>query len=275
MSDNDPSTYTIGYSREATALMQMRSAQRWASYLLPHLRPGMTLLDCGCGPGSITIDLAGAISPGAVVGVDLDQGQLDAATRAAHEAGLANVTFQVANATALPFDDATFDVVHAHTLLMHVSDAQAVLAEMYRVLRPGGIVAVADTFVDSWFVTGPDEVLLSRTFGILARVGTGGGGDWNRGKRLGPLLRAAGFERVRASAAYRTEGEAPDPASQGARLAGLLSTAEIGGRIVDQELATRRELDEIISAWRRLGEHPDGFFLAAEGEALGCKPSAR
>ena len=112
-----------------------RTAENSAAYLLPHLRHGFRLLDVGCGPGTISIDLAGRVAPGRVVGIDAAEGPLEAARRAAAAAEVANVTFQVADAMALPFADASFDVVHAHQVLQHVPDPVGMLREMRRVCR--------------------------------------------------------------------------------------------------------------------------------------------
>ncbi len=76
MAPSDVKTYTIGHQPGALDLMRVRTAERFAAQLLPHLRPGMRLLDCGCGPGSITVGLASVVAPGEVVGVDLEPRRL-------------------------------------------------------------------------------------------------------------------------------------------------------------------------------------------------------
>ena len=71
-------------------------------------------------PGTITIDLAQRVAPGEVVGIDAAEAPLETARADAAAADVSNVTFQVADAMALPFPDASFDVVHAHQVLQHV-----------------------------------------------------------------------------------------------------------------------------------------------------------
>jgi 2-polyprenyl-3-methyl-5-hydroxy-6-metoxy-1,4-benzoquinol methylase len=64
--------YTFGYGPTAVQIMTSRSAEDSARFFLPYLRAGMRVLDCGCGPGSITVGLAQAVTPGEVVGIDVE-----------------------------------------------------------------------------------------------------------------------------------------------------------------------------------------------------------
>jgi ubiquinone/menaquinone biosynthesis C-methylase UbiE len=110
----DHSVSAATYSAEAHAMMGQRTAAQNADFFLPHLRPGMRLLDAGCGQGSITIGLADAVAPGEVVGLDRDPEQVERARALAAERGVTNVRFEVGDAYALPFPDASFDAVFAH-----------------------------------------------------------------------------------------------------------------------------------------------------------------
>ncbi len=67
--------YTLGYSAGVTRVLQGRTLATCAGFFLPYLRPGMTVLDCGCGPGSLTLEIAERVAPGQVVGIDVDPGQ--------------------------------------------------------------------------------------------------------------------------------------------------------------------------------------------------------
>ncbi len=94
-----------GYdSAEVQAHYTARQADAVADFLLPHLSPGMSLLDCGCGPGSITLGLARAVSPGQVVGIDLEPKMIERAKAFASEDRAGNVEFRVADIYGLPFD---------------------------------------------------------------------------------------------------------------------------------------------------------------------------
>src|SRR5262245_53588994 len=236
----DAGVYTIGHEPAALAVMKVRTAEVWADFLLPRLHSGMRLLDCGCGPGTITAGLARAVAPGEVIGFDRQGAQLEDARAHARELGVTNVRFETGDALSMPFPDAGFDAIFAHALLMHVADPVVVLREMRRVLRPGGVLGIADPVLDGWIVSGPDRALLTRTFDLLQRATTPHGGDWNRGRYLVELAHTAGFERLQCLPGYRhAQG---DDINEGARvMAGMISQTSLADMIVDQSLATRAE----------------------------------
>src|SRR5665648_1299011 len=127
--------YTHGHHESVLRSHSWRTAANSAAHLLPHLREGQRLLDVGCGPGTITVDLAAHVAPGQVIGVDTSAEVLERARRHAAELG-APVSFQVGDAYALDFPDASFDVVHAHQVLEHlvgVHDVEARVREVQRV----------------------------------------------------------------------------------------------------------------------------------------------
>ena len=97
------SSYTMGYSEEFRQLLDRRSVQTHAAHLLPHLDPGLRVLDFGCGPGTLSVGLADAVDPGEFHGIDMEESQIDLARAAAKAGGHNNATFHVGDATALPF----------------------------------------------------------------------------------------------------------------------------------------------------------------------------
>jgi SAM-dependent methyltransferase len=174
-SSSQEATYTYGHSPGVVTVHARRTAAREAAFFLPYLYPGMRLLDAGCGPGSITVGLAEAVAPGEVIGIDIAPEVLAPARALVRQRGLNNVRFQQGDVDALPFDDATFDAVFAHTLLEHVADGVRVLRELQRVLRPGGVIGVRDCDWASG-VFAPDDMAVTEAMTVVIRgaVGTFG-----------------------------------------------------------------------------------------------------
>jgi ubiquinone/menaquinone biosynthesis C-methylase UbiE len=104
----------------------------------------MRLIDCGCGPGSITVALAQAVAPGVAIGIDFREDALAQGRRLAREREIANVAFQAATVYQLPYADGSFDAAFACAVLQHLAAPLAALRELRRVLKPGGVIGVAD-----------------------------------------------------------------------------------------------------------------------------------
>ena len=122
MNAKPQAVYTHGHHESVLRAHRRRTAKDSAGYLLPHLRPGMSVLDVGCGPGTITVDLAALVAPGPVTAVELTDAALDLARAEAHARNQSNISFVTSDVCALDFPDNTFDVVHAHQVLQHVAD---------------------------------------------------------------------------------------------------------------------------------------------------------
>ena len=131
-------TYTHGHHESVLRSHTWRTAENSSAYLLPHLRPGQRLLDVGCGPGTITADLALMVAPGEAVGIDAAADVVAQAQEHARGLGVENLRFEVADLFALGFPDASFDVIHLHQVLQHLEDPVAALVELRRVLDPDG-----------------------------------------------------------------------------------------------------------------------------------------
>jgi ubiquinone/menaquinone biosynthesis C-methylase UbiE len=191
--------YTHGHHESVLRSHRWRTAANSAAYLLPALAPGLSVLDVGCGPGTITADLAVLVAPGRVTAVDRSEDVLAEARATAAARGLANVRFARADVLDLDFPDGSFDVVHAHQVLQHVGDPVAALREMRRVCRPGGIVAARDADYASmaWYplVPGLDDWL-----DLYHRVARAGGGEPDAGRRLLSWAREAGLADTAATA---------------------------------------------------------------------------
>src|SRR5262245_52061272 len=191
--------YTHGHQDAVLRSHRSRTAWNSAAYLLDRLRPGLSLVDIGCGPGTITADLAEIVAPGRVVAIDAAAGVLAAARDVATERGLANVEFAVGDVNALEFADGSFDVVHAHQVLQHLGDPVAALREMRRVCKPGGVVAVRDSdyAAITWY---PENPVLDEWLALYRRTARRNGGEPDAGRRLLSWARRAGFTEIACSA---------------------------------------------------------------------------
>ncbi len=195
--------YVMGYSEALLRIMRARSAADWCGYLMPYLKPGLRVLDVGCGPGSISEGLAQAIGLGELHGIDIEPSQVEMAAQAAAERGVSNAEFSVADVTALPFEDGWFDIVHCCDVLAFVSDTGAALDEIKRVLKPGGILGCREIIMDSFLIhPDPEPKLLTRGYAVFADVLDADGGHPQMGKDLAGHMERAGFTDIRVSAAF-------------------------------------------------------------------------
>ncbi|MET9517546.1 class I SAM-dependent methyltransferase [Streptomyces sp. NPDC002994] len=259
--------YTHGHHESVLRSHSWRTAANSAAYLLDELRPGLDVLDVGCGPGTITADLAALVTPGRVTAVDAAEDVVVRAREVAAERGLANVDFAVADVHALDFPDDSFDVVHAHQVLQHVGDPVRALREMRRVCRPGGIVAARDSdyAAMTWF---PEVPLMDEWQQLYGRVARANGGEPDAGRRLLSWAQRAGFTDVRASAAAWCFAT-PDERAWWSGLWADRTTASVYAELaVAGGHATPDDLSAIAGAWREWGSREDAWFMVPHGEVL-------
>ena len=159
---------------------------------LAGLKPGMRVADIGCGVGQVTIDLAELVGVnGHVVGVDVSRAQLAQAHMLAHQHQLANVSWVEASALSTRLPSGSFDMVYCRYLLLHLVEPQTALAEMHRLLRPGGILVCEDGDLTSAGSEPPSALgAFAELFGAL---GPARQVDYTLGRRLYQMVMAAGF----------------------------------------------------------------------------------
>ncbi|MDG4825690.1 methyltransferase domain-containing protein [Asanoa sp. WMMD1127] len=255
--------YTHGHHESVLRSHRWRTAANSAAYLLPHLTPGARLLDVGCGPGTITADLAERVA--AVTAVETAPAALDAARAVAADRGLA-VDFAVEDVHALSFADDTFDVVHAHQVLQHVADPVAALREMARVCRPGGVVAARDSDYAA-FAWWPEVPALAEWRDLYRRVARANGGEPDAGRRLLSWARAAGLDATATASAWCFATPA-DRAWWGGMWADRVVGSALGERAVALGLADLSDLRRLADGWREWAAADDGWFLVPHGEIL-------
>ncbi|MGY2126862.1 methyltransferase domain-containing protein [Blastococcus sp. SYSU DS0617] len=259
-------TYTHGHAEPVLQSHRWRTAENSAAYLLPALRPGADLLDVGCGPGTITVDLAARVAPGRVLALDVSPDPLPEARAAAERAGV-EVAFEVGDVYALDLPDGSFDVVHAHQVLQHLTDPVAALREMARVCRPGGVVAVRDvdyaTF--TWFPANPG---LDRWLELYSAVARANGAEPDAGRRLLAWAHAAGLRDVTATTSSWCYASPQEREWWGDSWAGRATSSAFAEQAVAYGLATPEQLDEVADAWRTWRDADDGWLGMMHGELL-------
>jgi len=231
-----------------------RTAESHAAFLLPHLRPGMSLLDIGCGPGSITVGLAAAVAPGKTTGIDLDTQPID------------GVTVVTGDVTSLPFPDESFDAIYTSAMLQHLSDPLAALREARRVARPGAVIGVVDADWDGELLY-PTNDVIRRSMDIARKLREGTSPFV--GKQLRHLLTEAGFCRAEGYARVIHHGTADETSGVGSFTASLFRYPAAVDRVVTEGWATAAELEEMSLAWTAWGKQPGAFLARFWCEAIG------
>jgi SAM-dependent methyltransferase len=259
--------YTHGHESAVLRSRSSRTAQSSAAYLLDRLRPGLELLDVGCGPGTITADLAALVAPGRVVAIDAAPEAVDGTREVVATRGLSNVDASAGDVYALDFPDHTFDVVHAHQVLQHLGDPVAALRELRRVTRPGGVVAARD--VDyaamTWY---PEHPVLDEWLSIYRRTARHNGGEPDAGRRLLSWARRAGFEHITCTASTWCYATPAERAFWAEMWAERIVQPGIGDAAVRYGYATQADRTRIADAWREWSTHDDAWFAITHGEIL-------
>lgn len=260
-------TYTHGHAESVLRSHRWRTVENSAAYLLPHLVAGAEVLDVGCGPGTITIDLAQRVQPARVLGVDPAEDAVTAAQEAIAAAGIDNVEARTGDVYALDLPDGSFDVVHAHQVLQHLTDPVAALREMRRVCRPGGVVAARDSVYRamSWF---PLDPRLDRWLEVYCAVAEHNGGEPDAGSRLTTWAAAAGFTSVTSSASAWCYATPEERAWWGGLWADRITTTRLADQAIELGLASSAELADLADAWRSWAAADHAWFAVLHGELL-------
>ncbi len=191
--------YVHGYSpTEGGRLMDQASTLAELLHSDTAYPAGSLVLEAGCGVGAQTVTLAASSPHAAFVSVDISADSLAQAESRLRQAGLDNVTFRQADIFALPFDAAHFDHVFICFVLEHLASSKRALAEMIRVLKPGGTLTVIEGDHGSAYFH-PQSDFARKAIQCLVDLQRDAGGDALIGRRLYPLLVQAGFREVRVS----------------------------------------------------------------------------
>lgn len=245
--------YTPGTTANAVSFMARRRAATHAAFFLAELRPGMRVLDVGCGPGTMTLDLARAVAPGgSVVGVDRTGEQSQEAAATAQRDGVP-ARFQPGSVYELPFPDASFDAVFAHALFEHLGEPRRALDEIRRVLVPGGLVALRSP---DWggFILHPESAALDAAIARYEALQRSNGGDTHAGRKLAAWVTAAGFRAPVSGGSFEIYAD----------------TTLIGDYLATQlDHAGAAEAGAFLRQWARM---PGALFAQAWMHVLATRP---
>ncbi len=262
--------YVHGYSAEHRAFLSSRTASREAAFFLPSLKPGMRLLDCGCGMGALTTSLAEWLAPGEVVGFDREVSQVEAARAWAAERGVTNVRFELGNIYEMPYPDASFDAVFAHTVLEHIREPLRAMREMRRVLKPGGVAGITDPDYETQLIapSTPNMLALLRLMHAFSEEHASP--YYARHQRQ--YLLEAGFARTEG---FVTAVGGGNPMQTPAMFKMVIKPTMEAIRpwVLEKGLSTAEHFDEIVTEAQSWAERPDAFMALVLCSVVGWAPS--
>lgn len=261
----------MGYSDEYIGFLSGANVEETVEFLEPYLRPGLRLLDLGSGPGQVSLHLAQAVAPGEMYGVDMEPTQVELSRQLAAELGAGNATFQVADAASLPFEDGFFDVVNCCDILAYVPDTSAVMSEVRRVLKPGGVVHCREMIIDACFVH-PSNAVLQRGWEMFADLLRSDDGHPQLGREIYAHLGAVGFTDLRASMIIETYAGDIDVERFFNLVTGWFLSAEMTDAAMSYGTATQDDLVRLSEAMAVWKEQPGALAGIAFGRAVGVRP---
>ena len=225
------------------------------------LEPGEQVLDVGVGPGFLAAEMAAEVGPdGRVCGIDTSGAMLDVAARRDPGRDAATLELELGSAEQIPQADESFDAVVTTQVLEYVPDVAGALAEMRRVLRPGGRLLVLDTDWDSLVWHAPDEELMARVLTAWDEHLV----DPHLPRSLGRSLREAGFVAGPPTVLPLLNVGDPHDSFSGFLL-GLVAAF-----VVDRNGLTDEEVEGWAESMRALGE--DWFFSLNRYVFLASRP---
>jgi len=260
-------TYTHGHQPAVVAQHARRTAEVCAAHLLAHLDCSDRVLDVGCGPGSISLDLADAVSTGTVVAIDSSGEVLEQARLFATERRVTNISFDVGDVYALSFADDEFDVVHAHQVLQHLSRPVDALIEMSRVVCPGGLVAVKDADYGT-FVHAPADRRLDAWLAMYHEVAQANGAEPDAGRFLLSWCDEAGLTDVKIAADAWVFADPAEKLNWGESWAERTVSSSLAEQAVGYGICSGGELEQMAEAWLRWANDPSSIYYFVHVSAL-------
>lgn len=268
--------YVPGYKPAHIKNHTWRTAENSCAYLLPTLQsmaksnPHLKLLDCGAGPGSISVSLAKYIPQGSVTATDLSEEVIQRAATLASNSSITNLKTQAASVYDLPFPDNTFDIVHASQILCHLDQPLEAMRSMLRVCKPSGVVAIRESDMRMWTFY-PDSPHLTSFHKLICAVMASNGGHPNTGPALVSLAMQAGIprERIQASMGTWCYSTREEREMWGGVMGQRLREGEMRRVVLERGLGwSEADMDAMVDAWGEWVEAEDGCFGCMHGEVI-------
>lgn len=271
--------YIHGHHASVLRSHTWRTVENSCPHLIPHLNanPSLTILDVGCGPGTITVDLALRVPKGFVYGIDPSAEVIEKARAYATEKGVKNVRFEtgdIFDAEALEKQDireGDFDVVHAHQVLQHLQDPLGAMVAMKRLVKTDGrgILAVRDCNYSAmdWY---PDHPGMHKWKATYLAVAEGLKAHPNMGKYLHAIALQAGLARedIDASISAWCFSTPEERAFWCGLWAERTVKSDFRTRALEGGHASEEDLEEISQTWREMEKKEDGWFAVINGEVV-------
>ena len=261
--------YQHGHHASVVSNHAKRTADKDAAFFLPMLRPGMRLLDVGCGPGSITAGLARHVAPGETIGIDASESVIDTA-RSLLDPATANLAFEVGSIYQPRFAPATFDAVFAHQVLQHLRRPVDALAQMRVLLKPGGVIGVRE--VDWGSMTFyPENEGMRRFLRMYHELAHRNGGEPNAGRHMRRWFREAGCTDTRVTTSTTSYADAAETRDWANTYAERTLHSNLADKALEYGLATRSDLESMAAGWRAWGDDPDALYCFSHTEIVAWK----
>lgn len=262
-------TYLHGHHRSVLSAHSARTADDAAAFLLPHLEPGMKVLDVGCGPGTITIGLAATVGEsGSVLGIDVSEGLREEWDKHLRENGASNLEFRVDDIYESDLEPNHFDVVYAHQVLQHLADPVAALSAAAELAKSGGLVAFREV---DWgtFAVHPASQALDDFRRVYDAVAIRNGGNPHAGRNLLSWMQETGkLADIHISTSTWTFFEESGKTWWGDQWAQRILESDIAVKALEYGIATRTELEAISRGWQEWKNAPGSVSCFTHFEGL-------
>jgi len=262
--------YQLGHHPSVVARHARRTAETAAAFFLPYLKPGMRVLDVGCGPGSITAGIARRAAPGETIGIDPSPEVIETAKSYTGTTPARNLKFEVGSIYEPRFAHGTFDAVFMHQVIQHLRRPVDALRQMRALLDPNGVLGVR---VVDWgsAVFYPESDGMQRYLDLHYDLARLNGTEPNAGRYLRRWFQEAGFAEARVTASIESEADPQATADRAEMFADRVLRSSIPDSALKSGIATRSDLESIAAACREWGREPDAFFCFSHVEAVAWK----